>query len=192
MKTKLLLIRHGYSEANCQHIFAGHTDSKLTKIGEEQALLTAEYIKENYVVGLKIEATRNLREIFAGEWEGVPFETLWKDYQKEYDCWVNDTGNARCTGGESVLELQERIAKTLTQIAKENAGKTVVIATHATPIRVMQCYWSNLPLDAMKEIPFVSNASVTEVVYEDGSWTLCEIGYDAHLKDLKTVLPDNV
>lgn len=214
MKTRLLLIRHGQSEANLQEIYAGHTDAVLTQVGEQQAALTAEYIVTHFDVdaiyasdlkrayctaeavalksGLKVQSIKELREIFAGKWEGVPFEVLWKEYEKEFDCWVNDIGNSRCTGGESVVELGERVLSVLTQIAEENPGKTIVIATHATPIRVMQCYWSKLPLDAMKDIPWVSNASVTEVVYEDGRWTLCEIGHDAHLKDLKTVLPDNV
>lgn len=214
MKTRLLLIRHGQSEANLQGIYAGHSDADLTQLGEQQAVLTAEYIVKNFDVdgiyasdlkraystgravadrtGLDVHSIRELREIFAGNWEGVPFEVLQKEYETEYACWINDIGNCRCTGGESVAELKERILSALTKIAQENAGKTIVIATHATPIRAMQCYWSNLELDAMKDIPWVSNASVTEVVYEDGRWELCEIGHDTHLKDLKTVLPDNV
>lgn len=214
MKTRLLLVRHGQSEANEAGIYAGHTNSELTDVGKQQAILTADYIAKTFSVdavyasdlkrayhtgeviaastGAELYPTKNLREIFAGKWEGVSFDVLCREYQEDYERWMNDIGNSRCSGGESVAELKDRILDALTEIAKTNIGKTIVIATHATPIRAMQCHWNNLPLDAMKDIPWVSNASVTEVTYEDGVWTLVKIGYDAHLKNLKTILPENV
>jgi hypothetical protein len=44
----------------------------------------------------------------------------------------------------------------------------------------------------MKDIGWVSNASVSIVRVEDGKWSLEEKSLDAHLADLKTHFPANV
>ena len=48
--TRLILIRHGQSQANTLSVFAGHTDSPLTELGMEQAERTAAYVAENYEI----------------------------------------------------------------------------------------------------------------------------------------------
>ena len=80
----------------------------------------------------------------------------------------------------------------LTKIAEKNNGKTVVVATHATPIRVAQSIVQTGGLDEMKNIPWVSNASVTVFEYENKSFKAVKISEDAHLSELRTALPDNV
>ena len=212
--TTILFVRHGQSQANREKIFAGHLDADLTEIGMEQAQKAAEYIASNYKVdavyasdllrayktgkatadrlGLPITADDQLREIRAGKWDGTLFDQIPTLYPDDFALWSSDIGNSRCTDGESVKELGERIVAAVTRIAKDNDGKTVVIATHATPIRVSQCLLGGHTLDEMKNIPWVSNCSVTEAHYENGKWELVKIGYDEHLADLKTVLPTNV
>ena len=212
--TKLLIIRHGQSEANLQGVFVGHTNSPLSDLGKRQAEATAEYIVSNFHVdavyssdleravytgkavadrlGLTVTTRKGMREIFAGDWETVKFDTLSTEYGEPYQLWLRDIGLAHPTNGESTAQLQQRIADTLRTIAEENDGKTVVVATHATPIRTFMHYCSGLPLSEMKNIPWVSNASVTTAVYENGSFTITEAGHDAHLGDMRTALPKNV
>ena len=212
--TTLILIRHGESAANRDGIFAGHTDVELLDKGIEQAKKTAEYIAENYkadkvyasdlkrayktgeiiadLSGVGIVADKRLREINGGQWQGRKFTDLVESYAEEYSCWLNDIGNSCCTDGESVAQLGERVLEALTEIAEENNGKTVVIATHATPIRTMQCILQGLSLDVMKDIPWVSNASVTEITYENGKWSFVKVGEDKHLSALRTSFPANV
>lgn len=212
--TRLLLVRHGESEANFHNIFAGHIDPALRPRGIEQAELTAQFIAENYKVdkiyssdlqrayktaecfakqaNLPITADENLREINAGAWEGVEFFSLPTNYPDEYAIWEEDVGNAYCPGGETVRELGERIMGELTKIAKENPDKTVAIFSHATPIRVAQSIVETGGLDRMQDIPWVSNASVTVIEYNDGKWNLVAVSEDRHLEDLKTVLSSDV
>jgi len=212
--TRLVLIRHGQSEANLRAVFAGHTNAPLTEMGEKQAALTAAYICSKYQVdevyasdllrafhtgkavadqlGLQTVPDQALREIYAGAWENRPFQELIDKKDKNYETWRFDIGKATCTDGESVAELQLRIVAELKKIAEDQQGKTVVIATHATPIRVFQCHCEGKPIQDLREISWVSNASVTEAVYEDGRFTLQEVGHDAHLGELRSVLPKNV
>lgn len=212
--TKLLIIRHGQSEANLQGVFVGHTDSPLSDLGKRQAEATADYIVSNFHIdavyasdlerafytgktvadrlGLPVTPVSGMREIFAGDWETVKFDTLATQYGEPYQLWLRDIGLARCTNGESAAELQSRIAETLRGIAEANHGKTVVVATHATPIRTFMHHCSGLPLSEMKNTPWVSNASVTVAEYENGVFTIVTPGYDAHLGEMRTALPKNV
>lgn len=212
--TRLLLVRHGESEANFHNIFAGHIDPALQPRGIEQAKFTAQFIADNYKVdkiyssdlqrayrtaeslakrvNLTITADENLREINAGAWEGVEFFSLPTNYPDEYAVWAEDVGNAYCPGGETVRELGERIMGELTKIAKENPDKTVAIFSHATPIRVAQSIVETGGLDRMQDIPWVSNASVTEITYENGKWNLIAVSIDKHLAELKTELASSV
>ena len=213
--TKLILVRHGESMANEKGIFVGHTDVELTERGYKQAEITAKYIAGNYSIntlyasdlkrayktgeaiakelGITIKTERDPREIDGGKWENRTFDSLQVQFSDDYSVWLKDIGNSRCTGGESVKQLSNRILRIITRIAEENVDKTVAIVTHGTPIRVMQCLCRNQTLEGMKDIPFVSNASVTIVDYHGaGKFEVIEDGIDEHLKEIRTVLPDNV
>lgn len=209
--TTLILVRHGESTANRQRIFAGHYDAELQDRGLEQARKTAKYLVKNYKIdkvyasdlkrayvtgkctadlaGVEIIPDAALREIRAGKWDGMKFDDIITTYPDDYGVWMNDIGRARATAGESVTELCERVMKKLTQIATENDGKTVVIATHATPIRVTQSTVQTGGLEKMKDIPWVSNASVSVLEYDGGKWEFKLISEDKHLGELSTSLP---
>ncbi len=197
--------------ANVEEVFAGHFDSPPSELGLLQAEKTAEYVSENYIVdkvytsdlkrafavgravadilGIEPICDENLREISAGLWEGMRFEDLYQKFDMFRETWLRDIGNAVCNGGEAVAHLQERFVSALKRIAEENEGKTVVIATHATPIRALRCHCAGKTLDEMKNIPWVSNASVSEFEYENGKFTEIKAGYDEHLGELVSRLP---
>ena len=212
--TRLLIVRHGQSMANVGEIFAGHYNVPLSPLGHEQAERTAAFLTAHYAVDrvyssdldrametaactakklhLTVTPVPALREIFAGEWEGKRFDRLAAEYPADFGRWLADVGESACTGGESVAEVSKRVVGALERIAAENDGKTVVVATHALPVRVFQCFVQGVPACNMKDVPWVSNASVTEATFENGKFTLVAVGMDAHLADLKTSLPANV
>ena len=212
--TRLLFVRHGQSVANLERYFAGQIDPALTELGRRQALCTADFIAENYKVdgvcssdlqrayhtglavgeklGLPVTADKGLREIFAGDWEGRGFDELAAERSAAYVQWHADIGNAKCPNGETVGELADRIFDTVKRIAEANEGKTLVLATHATPIRTLQWRVSGEDLGYMQQIPWVSNASVSEFVFENGVLLPVKVSQDAHLADMKTELPKNI
>ena len=214
MMTTVLMVRHGESEANRNNIFAGNFDADLQGRGLKQAEKTAEFVAESYKIdkiyasdlkrafktgqaigarlGITVIPDRRLREICAGKWEGVRFDDIDVKYPEDYAVWRTDIGNARCTGGESTRELGARILAALTDIAEQNEGKTILIATHATPIRVMQTYCTYGDYARMQEIKWVSNASVSEFFYENGKFVCGKMSQDSHLDELRTVLAANV
>lgn len=214
MAVTLIMVRHGESEANRKKIFAGHYDADLSENGLMQAKRTAECIKSHYKVdkvyasdlrrayktgkciadlyGTEAIKNKKLREIYAGEWDGKSFSDLTLQYEKEYGVWLSDIGNASCPGGETVKELGERVMSELTRLAEENDGKTIVAATHATPIRAMQSLVQTGGLSEMKNIPWVSNASYSVFEYNNRKWNIIKINEASHLGEIKTNLPENV
>ena len=211
--TKLLIIRHGQSVSNIQGVFTGHLNLALTELGHQQAKLTGEFILENYKVdavyssdllraadtghavadplGLSLITDRRLREIYAGTWEGRSFDDLSQN-APSYMVFRNDIGTCQTDGGESVAQLSCRVLEAFYEIAERNEGKTVVIATHATPVRALMTHAQGKTLAQMKDVPWVTNASVTEVIYEDGKFHLGKICQDAHLGSIVSRFPSNV
>ena len=215
MATTLILIRHGESEANFEHRFTGQSNAYgLTERGHAQAQAAAEalddiavdvivasdlrraYDTAKHVAdlrGMEVIPDEGFREIYAGAWEGRKFSELPEAFPEDFGVWLNDIGAAVCTGGESVADLQTRVRAAVERVVQTYRGKTVVIGTHATPIRAMQCIWQNVPLPCMKDVPWVPNASITTVVYEDDlSWHSLTVGDASHLVGMETELPKNV
>lgn len=212
--TTIVLIRHGQSVANLNRAFAGHFDAPLSPLGHEQAESTARAVASKFhidkiyssdllraydtgkhladLLNLEIIPDRAFREIFAGEWEGMKFDDISEKYADDFLTWRDDIGNSRCTGGESARELGDRIFSGVKEIAEENDGKTVVIATHAAAIRALMAMCSGKDFEVMKDIPFVSNASYSVLEVRRGSFAFTEVSRDEHLDELKTKLPPNV
>ena len=215
MKTTFLLVRHGESLANKETFFAGQTDAPLLESGLNQANLSAEFVKSNYnvdiiyssdlmraystaecfskILGVEIIKDKALREIYAGEWEGKQHGDLPVLYPEEYgNLWLKHIGRVVTPGGESVKELGERVIAFLEAIAKKHSGETVLIATHATPIRATQSIIEFGSVEKMEDVPWASNASVTEICYENGKWSLVNASMDEHLQEFKTCFSGNV
>lgn len=212
--TTLYFVRHGESVSNLITQFAGSLDMPLTEKGRQQAAATAAFLQEvpfsavyssdlcrAYETGLAVANSHNipihsspqLREIFAGEWEGKTYDQLDVEFAESYGIWRTQIGLAQCPNGESVAQLQTRVHSYVQDIVRRHTGETICIATHATPIRVMECLWTNTPLSLMHTIPWVSNASVTVAVYdESGRGVLTRRDLHAHLGELHTVLAKNV
>ena len=91
-----------------------------------------------------------------------------------------------------MAQLSQRVLEGFYDIAKSNEGKTVVVATHATPIRALQCHCEGKTLAQMKDVPWVTNASVTTVVYENETFRLEEVCHDEHLGAIVSRFPSNV
>lgn len=213
MKTTIYFIRHGESEGNYHKTFLGHTDLDLTPMGYVQAERTAAYLEGQPIdviyssdlmrayhtavptaraKGMEIIKSRALREIFAGKWEGRLFEEIKSEFEADYAVWLNDIGNARCTEGETVAMLRDRILAEVERIVKENEGRSIAIFTHATPIRILKTVWDDKPLSMMAQTPWVSNASVTRAEYENGVFRVLDYGLDFFQGDCVTRFSKNV
>lgn len=212
--TNVILVRHGQSDANLNLYFAGHCNPNLTELGYKQAEKFSHWVLKNYKIdkiyssdllrayntakptaeklGYNIIKDINFREINAGKWEGLKFEQLLIDYPEDYGMFINDIGNSRCTDGESVRELSVRVLAELKKVCEENDGKTILVATHATPIRSIQTILQKGDISYAKDVPWTPNASATVLKYEKGEFSFELIGYNDYLSDIKSELPSNI
>ena len=204
--TKFILVRHGQSKANEGGFLAGVTDVPLSTLGEKQANAVSEYILKTYKVdviysspleracntvkgvadelNLPIIKEPDLREFDFGELEGLTLEEIKNNFDNGYSRWAKDPGVVVPNGGESMTHLQERVVKKLKEIAAKEDGKTVLIGSHSSVIRALQCYVQGLPLTKMKNTPWVVNGSIAEINYDGEDFYIFKYGFDGHLASI--------
>lgn len=209
MKTTLYLIRHGESLSNVRSTITGISDVPLSELGHRQAACTAAYLKDTHFDaiyasdlsrafetarpigeshGMTVIPEPLLRELNCGEWEQKTLEEIAREFPEQFTVWKENVGQIDLPGGESAAQAQERIVRITKAIAEKHPGQVVCIATHAMVLRLLITYLLGKSLDEVKNVPFVSNASVTRVGYENGVFTIEAYGLDKHLGDLVTRL----
>ena len=211
--TTVYFIRHGQSAANLTQIFAGHIDVPLTDLGRRQAVCTAEFLANLSLAavytsdlsraydtgcavakhhGLSVTTCADLREIYAGDWEGKAYKEL-EVADPAYRTWVHKIGRANCTNGESVMHLQQRVRDAVAAIVARHPNETICIVSHGTPIRALTALLTDTPLERMHTVPWASNASVTVAEFETPrQGRIVSHDLHEHLKDLVSKLPANV
>ncbi len=211
--TTVYFIRHGQSEANRTQTFAGHIDVPLTDLGRQQAVCTAEFLADIPLAavytsdlsraydtgcavakhhGLSVTTYADLREIYAGDWEGKTYAEL-EAADPAYRTWVHEIGGVTCTNGESVAHLQSRVADAVAAIVAHHPDESICIVSHGTPIRALTALLTDTPLERMHTVPWTSNASVTVAEFETPrQGRIVSAGLHKHLKELVSKLPANV
>ena len=192
--THLIITRHGYSEYNKTRMYTGQVDVALTDLGLLQAAKTAEYVAQTYKIdaiyssdlrramctaiplseklGIPVIKEPLIKEIYGGLWENKLMPEIDALYHDDYQVYKTTIGLARCTGGESLAELQARALEGMKKIAEANEGKTVFVATHGGVLLALISAWMGLPLAKMHETPPATNSSITEVIYENGEFKI--------------------
>ncbi len=204
-KTRLIIVRHAQSESNQYKFYAAATNVNLTEKGRRQAERTAEFLKNHHIDraytspmvrviqtakpivrdrGLILEQVPDLREIYGGMWEGMPYSEVETGFPEARDKWYHDFINCICPGGDSVRQLYHRVRAAFEKIIEDNPGKTVLVASHATPIRLMLTHFMGKPIDQANQTPWPENASVTIVdCLADGTYEMLLNAHDRHLHE---------
>lgn len=85
----------------------------------------------------------DLMELHCGSWEMQPWDDLPKD---EIDPWMADFVNIRVPGGESYLDLHQRVTSCFTAIASSGATGPQAIVAHGGVLRSILSGISGTPL----------------------------------------------
>ena len=210
---KFIIVRHGLSVTNKAKTFTGQMDVPLDAAGESQAQDVSKYIAENYKVDsiyssdlcravntikpladllkMEIKTMPELREVDVGGWSGMLIEDVKTKYREEFESYRQNPGVFCFPDGERYIDVTKRAKFAFEKIAKENDGKTVVVATHGGIVRTMRAVWTGKSYEEMKDIPHVQNASVTVALYDEGKVSFEKIGYCDYLIDKVTELGVN-
>lgn len=159
---RLFLIRHGETSWNRESRYISSTDLDLTEKGKAQVLAlskrlagesisrvyssplrracqTAKAIAEPH--GLRVKVLRDLREVDFGFWEGLTYGEIKGRYGDLIDRWSSDPTSVAIPGGESWLEVVERVREVFRKIFRENPESKVAVVTHGG---VIKCMISNI------------------------------------------------
>lgn len=211
--TRVLLVRHGESQAQVDKVVGGPSGcTGLSELGRRQvtaladrwaasdmaverlisstlprAVETAELLAPA-LGGLAVEPDPDLVELQPGECDGLS----WDDYQDRYGVDMRADPYAELSpGGESVAGFLLRVGRSLHRIAVDHAGATVVVACHGGIIDGSLVCFLGLPLQRVGDLDLRStNSGVSEwlVSAEPDKalhWALRRYNDIAHLEGLE-------
>jgi probable phosphoglycerate mutase len=95
--------------------------------------------------GLPVEIVPAFDEIDFGAWTGRTFQELKKD--PNWKRWNSHRGASCPPKGESMQSLQRRIVQYLEQLRGDPADGTIIIVSHAEPIRAALLHYANIQID---------------------------------------------
>lgn len=208
MALDLLVVRHGKTDWNAESRVMGHRPIPLNETGRAQArhlrewlhgieihaaytspmkraVQTAEIALEGRN-GFKIELDEGLSEIDYGDWVGLTFDEVEKQFPDSHNDYRYRTSIAKIPGGEAVVDVQKRIVATVERIRQKHDGQRVLIVSHADVIKSLFGHYLNFSLDQLQRIG-CDNGSIS--IYRFGTaWgdRLVALNYFA---DVKKILP---
>ncbi|EHO79621.1 histidine phosphatase family protein [Fusobacterium animalis] len=206
---EIYFVRHGQTIWNVEKRFQGLSDSPLTELGITQAKLLGEKLKDikfdkfystslkraydtaNYIKGnrkQKVEIFDDFVEISMGDMEGIKQEDFKKLYpeqvknfffnQLEYD--------PSSFGGESFLEVRERVIRGLNKFIELNKNyERVLVVSHGATLKTLLHYISGKDISTLSDEAIPKNTSYTIVKYENGKFEIIDFSNISHLEEIK-------
>ncbi|MDD2360831.1 MAG: alpha-ribazole phosphatase [Syntrophaceticus schinkii] len=193
--TRLLLVRHGETIWNHTSRYQGHTDIELSETGREQARslakrLKTEKVKAVYSSDLKrafetasilasphnlpVKATKELREINFGDWEGLTYQEIMEEYRELASEWYQHPGKIRIPGGETFTDVKERAYNTILELARQNDPGTIIVVAHGGTIRAIICGLLDIDLNHAFQIR-QDNTALNIIEYNHGGYIVLSL-----------------
>lgn len=135
-------------------------------------------------VGQRVKVDRGLLECDFGEWTGRKLADLNK--LPEWQTVQRYPSGFRFPGGESFTEMQLRMVSTLDRLGAAHRGKTVVLVSHADPIKAAAAHALGTHLDLFQRI-VVSPCSVTAILQTPSGPVVLAVNSTGD--DLATLVP---
>ncbi len=113
-------------------------------------------------LGLRVRRNQGLLEADFGDWTGAELKKLYK--KPEWRTVQRNPSGFRFPSGESFTEMQTRIVSAVDRLRAAHPGETVVVVSHADPIKAAVAHAMGTHLDLFQRI-VVSPCSVSAVLY---------------------------
>ena len=175
MTTTILLVRHGDTDAVGTLLAGWKSGWHLNSRGREQvgnlaqslsrlpieAIYTSPLeraVETAQAIGMPHAAIPCIREDLGefrfGEWEGRTFEDLNND--PLWHQFNSKRSTVRAPGGELMAEVQTRMSSEIENLRRKHEGGTIVLVSHADPLRSVIARYLGLSLDlffALRSVP---------------------------------------
>src|SRR3954468_7687326 len=185
MVSTIHLVRHGHHPLLGKRLCGRMPGVQLDELGCRQMSRCASLIREapaalqsspqrraqqsasilGWHFGVPVEIVPAVSEIDFGDWTSLEFAELDKD--PRWKRWNSHRGTSRPPGGESMRALQQRTVQHLEEIRRVSCDDTVVIVSHAEPIRAALLYYSRIRLDDFLSID-VAPGSISTLAVDQG------------------------
>jgi probable phosphoglycerate mutase len=196
------LLRHGRTEHTPERRYSGRNELPLSRTGRAEAEAAAARASElgidvvvasplrraretaEIVAGaldLPLELDEDLMELDFGDLEGLTLDEALAKHPLATRRFMSDVTVA-APGGESVAQVSVRVARSRQQILLRHAGKTVLVVSHVTPIKLLLAAALQAD-DAIVHRVFLEAASLCTVTWSsDGRSSVRLVNDTAHLR----------
>ena len=124
---------------------------------------------------------RGLLECDFGAWTGKKLSQLCR--KAEWKTVQNAPSTFRFPEGESFSQMQLRMWATLEKLAARHRGRTIVVVSHADPIKAAVTYAQGVPLDLFQRT-VISTCSVSAIAFTGSGPIVLTVNSTASLKEL--------
>ncbi|MBY0552150.1 MAG: histidine phosphatase family protein [Candidatus Obscuribacterales bacterium] len=183
--TTIIFVRHGDTlQTESGKLYNDHS-VPLTEKGQQQAHGVAKWIPSqkpsmllcsradrvrstaevlSAELQLQYQVVPELNELCPGEWEGRSYLELKKEEPEQYHKWCQDPIRHCPPGGESIVQLYDRVKKEIDELIERNHGERIILVTHAGVIRSALVAALGMPIDNFWRIS-VPTGSISRVDY---------------------------
>jgi probable phosphomutase (TIGR03848 family) len=130
---------------------------------------------------LRPKIDRGLLECDFGLWTGKKLNLLAK--KPEWRAVQHAPSTFRFPEGESFTEMQLRMWTTLERIAAAHRNRTIVVVSHADPIKAAVTYAQGVPLDLFQRT-VISTCSISAIGFTSSTPVVLSVNNTDSLKDL--------
>jgi broad specificity phosphatase PhoE len=129
---------------------------------------------------IPVQVVPELYEMDYGNFIGQGYEAIREEMDQVLDAWRMGFVDQAFPGGESALLAQHRIRPFAARLVTAAEGKDVAVVAHGRINRVLLATVTGVGLQRLEEFP-QSNASITELVVEDGRAVVRRLNDTSHL-----------
>jgi len=196
------LLRHGQTEHTPERRFSGRNDLPLSLTGRAEADAAAHRAEDlgvEVVVASPLRRTRETAEIVAaalglpvqfdddlveldfGELEGLTFDEARVEHPLAARRFLEDVTVA-APKGESIADVSSRVARARRRILSRHAGRTVLLVSHVTPIKLLLAAGLGVGDEVVHRV-FLEAASLSSVTWSsDGRASVRLVNDTSHLR----------
>lgn len=189
--TRIVLVRHGQTQANEKQLLQGDSDGPLNAQGRQEVEQLGLHLKNfqiDHVISsdlvraidtaqaiakyhdLHVELTSLVREWDCGVWDGrTAAEFLEMLAQRGQPISTFTPEN-----GETLADVQARAEQFLADVLRRYPGKTVVVCSHGDFMRMLVSCMLDIGIDQASQF-FFSNCSYSLFEYNGSSWKVVAI-----------------